>query len=249
MTAVAAISDKPKKTMRTKKTEATTVAQSVAITELPKVYKPLSDIHDSLSDLIIKTEQAEKEIADLQNKILETQKFWQEEQREHEKQVVSRDEEFQLARKREEEEYEYQKKMDRKKAEDEFSERKSSWGKELSQRKEEIEADKKELQELRVKATSFESELQKAVKEAQIILTKELEERYSNERKLREQEVKSEKELLVLKIDSLTKENSRQAAEIETLKKAFDETTRQLKDVAVKVIEGRTPKIIDSSEV
>jgi hypothetical protein len=32
------------------------------------------------------------------------------------------------------------------------------------------------------------------------------------------------------------------------LKKAFDEATAQVKDIAVKVIEGRTPKIVPSTE-
>ena len=50
--------------------------------------------------------------------------------------------------------------------------------------------------------------------------------------------MKSEKELLVLKITNLTQENSRQSNEIAVLKKSLEEATRQLKDVAVKVIES-----------
>jgi len=108
--------EKPKRVSRTKKTETAAVVSETA-TDLPKTYKPLVGVSDSLSDLITKTEQAKQEITELQNKILESQKAWQEEQREHEKQVLLRDEELRLARRREEEEYQYRKEMERRRAE------------------------------------------------------------------------------------------------------------------------------------
>lgn len=85
----------------------------------------------------------------------------------------------------------------------------------------------------------FESEKEKAVTKA---LQKELTSAFETEKKLREQEFKAEKELLNLKISNLIIENSRQANEIETLKKALDDTTRQIKEVAAKVIESGSPQ-------
>lgn len=249
MTATLLPTDKPKRVVKAKKTEAIALTPDKTMAELPKVYKPLHEVSDFLSGIIVGIEQAKKEIADLENNILATQKLWQEEQENHQKEVINRDEQLRLANKREEEEYEYQRKMERKRSEDEFAEKKLAWERELQQRKEEIAAEKKELTELRVRVAAFDTEEQKAVKEAQTATAKELEEKYTNERKLREQEVKSEREILNLKIVSLTTENSRQSGEIQALKAALDEATRQLKDVAVKVIEGRTPKVIDSSEV
>lgn len=86
--------------------------------------------------------------------------------------------------------------------------------------------------------SGFEIEKEKAVKQACSVLQKELSEDYATERKLREHELKGEKEILVLKIVTLTQENTRQSQEIALLKKSLEEATRQLKDVAVKVIES-----------
>jgi len=241
------IEEKPKRVSRARKAESAS-GIFAPVTATPSV-KPLIEVVDSLSGLVSKVEQARKEILELQEKISETQKSWFEEQKQHEKAISDRNSEEELARKREKEEYEYQMKIGRRKVEDEFNERKLAWERELQQRKEEVAAEKKELLELRTKVASFEAEIQKAVKDAQNVAVKELEEKYGNERKLREQEVKSEKEILGLKISSLTAENSRQAAEIETLRKALEEATRQVKDIAVKVIEGRVPKVIGTAEV
>lgn len=88
-------------------------------------------------------------------------------------------------------------------------------------------------------------------KEAESILEKILTEKFSNEKVLREQEIKAEKELLNLKITNLTAENARQTKEIESLKNALDEATKQIKEVAVKVIESgstnyKPPSITES---
>lgn len=240
--------EKPKKATRARKT-ISEAASSPSVSPAIKDYKIFQEVVDFFSGLFEKIEQAKTETLGLQKEIMETKEKWQKEQAEHEVEIARASENQALTRKREEEEYEYQKKFERKKTEDEFAEKKGLWEKQLKEEKDKIDAERKELADLRNRVGSFEAELQKAVKEAQSVTTRDLEARYAGERKLREQEVKSEKDILALKIDSLTKENSRQTAEIETLKKAFDEATRQLKDVAVKVIEGRTPKIIDSSEV
>lgn len=49
--------------------------------------------------------------------------------------------------------------------------------------------------------------------------------------------------MLNLRIENLAQENSRQAREVELLKKALEEATRQLKDVAVKIIESSTSAV------
>lgn len=242
--------EKPKKSIRSKKAEQTVTADQItSSSHVSKISsQPLLGIIDYFSELTIKIEQTKKEIIDSQKEIAETKEGWEKEKVEYEKGIVARNTEVSLARKREEEEYEYQRKIERRKAEDEFAEKKAQWEKQLREEKEKIEAERKELAELRSKVASFENELQKVVKETQSVTTRDLEAKYAAERKLREQEVKSETDILALKIDSFTKENSRQATDIESLKKALDEATRQVKEIAVKVIEGRTPKVIGTSE-
>ena len=51
-----------------------------------------------------------------------------------------------------------------------------------------------------------------------------------------------------LKINSLVSDNARLTAEVESLKKALDEAARQVKEIAVKVIEGRAAKQTNTSE-
>lgn len=241
--------EKPKKTIRSKKVEqAATVDQVISPSHISKISpQPLAGVIDYFSELTVKIEQTKKEIVDSQKEIANTKEGWSKEKVEYEREIVARNAEIALTRRHEEEEYEYQKKVERRKTEDEFAERKTQWEKQLREEKEKIETERKELVELRSKVASFVNELQKAVKEAQSVTAGDLEAKYTNERKLREQEVKGEKDILNLKIVSLTVDNNRQTAEIETLKAAFDEATRQVKDIAVKVIEGRTPKIISPS--
>ena len=120
--------------------------------------------------------------------------------------------------------------------------KKAKWERELQERKDEIAKEKLELDTFRKQVASFEEEKNTAIKKACVSLEKQLHETFAVERKLREQEVKSEKELLVLKITNLTSDNARQANEITALKKSLEEATSQLKDVAVKVIESSSSK-------
>lgn len=235
-----------KKTTRTRKTAV--VSPSTDSPKISQTGQSLMEITDYLSNLTIKIGQVKEEIEKYQREIVEIKTNWEKEKNEHEREVTERNREAELLRKRNEEEYQYQWKMERKRIEDEFGERKAKWEKDLLEREEEIEADKKELMDLREKATGFESEMAKAVKEAQTNEAKEMESEYTTERKLREQEIKSEKEILNLKINSLVSDNARLTAEVESSKKALDEATRQVKEIAVKVIEGRTAKQTNTSE-
>lgn len=87
----------------------------------------------------------------------------------------------------------------------------------------------------RFNADGFDSQKDQAVQDAQEKLEKELSGQFDTERKLKEQEVKAE--------------NSRLTKEIEILKRSLDEATRQVKEIAVKVIEsGSQAKTQTTSE-
>jgi hypothetical protein len=189
--------EKPKRATRAKKTE---IASELLTTIKPSQTNTLDGVLAQLSELTFKAEQAKAEIAALQKSITETKENWEREKETHVREVAARDMEEELKRKRDKEEYDYQEKMARKKAEDDFAERKASWERELAQKREKIEEERKELSQLRVLVSGFETEKTKAVKDVQAALVKELEERYSTERKMREQEIKSEKEILNLRI-------------------------------------------------
>lgn len=206
--------------------------------------KKLNTYEDAFNNLVVSITKAKDEFTRLQKEIAELRESWEKEQKAHAFFLQERNQQEETERRREKEAYEYETKMQRRQDEDAFLEKKAKWERELAARKEELENDKRELEFLRKQVDGFETNLEKAVKEAQATLEKELTGNFTTEKKLREQEVKGEKDMLNLRISNLTQENSRQAQEITALKKALEDVTSQLKEVAVKVIEssGNTVK-------
>lgn len=212
--------------------------------------KNISSIIQSFTDLIDKVLQAKFEFEKFHKEITETKELWVKEQKSHELKIQERDQQEEIAKKREEETYRYERDLARKRVEDEFAEKKARWEKELAERKEEIENDKRELETLGKQVAGFEAEKEKMVKEAVSVLQSQLTDKFETDKKLREQEVRAEKEVSHLNISHLTAENTRLNEEITTLKKALEEATKQVKDIAVKVIESSNTgvKISSSSE-
>lgn len=228
--------------IQTKKvTRRKTTKQAVTESEqvFPTTAKSLSPITEAFADLVNKITQHQLDFERLQKQIGEVKQTWDKEQKDHEIEVAERNRQEEIQRQREKEMYLYEIARERKKAEDEFADKKAAWEKELRDQREAIEKDRAELGELRKLAEDFQSEKEKVVKEAEVILEGELAGKFMTDKKLREQEFKSEKEILNLKIGSLTSENTRLTNEIASLKQKLDEATRQLKEIAVKVIESR----------
>lgn len=176
----------------------------------------------------------------LQKEITQTKDSWSVEQKTHVKETEDRNIQEEVEKKRNKEAYEYETSRKRKIEEDEFADKKANWEKELNGQKEILEKEKTELEQLRKLVVGFENEKDKAISIAQEILQKELVSKFETERKLREQENKSEKDILNIKINNLTAENNRLNTETEVLKKALEEATKQVKEIAVKVIESGT---------
>lgn len=237
----------PVKRITRKKTSATPSVEPPIVSATPRNVKVVSEL---FTELISTIDEDKTSFDTLQKEILEIRESWTKEQARHETAVKERDQQEELERRREREAYEYELGKTRKQVQDEFAERKAKWEKELLERKEELEQDKKELVALRGQVAGFEKEIERAVKEVRDILSKELTEQFATEKRLSEQEVKAERELLELKNQNLTAESERQAREVEVLKKALEVATVQLKDIAVKVIEssGTTkPSIVSES--
>lgn len=229
-----------KKTTRARKITAVSDQTAADVSLSAKTLKPLEDTFVKLANTIA---TARNEYGELQKQITEIKEAWDKEQRSHKIQIVEINQQEELTRKREKETYDYEITLTRKKAEDEFEERKNKWEKELLARKEEIAKEKQELEILRKQVVGFEAEKEKAIKESCDLQQEEISKEYDQEKKLREQEIKAEKELQALKIINLTSENSRLANEVLAFKKSLEEATAQLKDVAVKVIESSNPPI------
>lgn len=228
-----------KKISRAKKTvtkpeETETATEPIA----PKPSKATDSISETYTLLINKLTTLQTEYNTLQKQITETKESWIKEQKNHQLQVEELNKQEDLQRKRDQETYFYGRERERKIAEDQFTDKKVAWEKYLKDQKEALDKNHLELEELRKKVATFESEKQQTINEAQEVLQKQLTQAFETEKRLREQEIKAEKEMQNLKITNLTTENSRQAREIEALRKALEEATQQVKDIAVKVIES-----------
>lgn len=234
---------KPTKTVRktTRRTAKTAAEKPETAIE---VAASAASLFDKLLNDIFNTKN---EFEELQRDIAAAKGLWKKEQEEHKRQIAERDTQEEIERQREKERYEYETQLIRKKAENDFEEKLNKWEKELAEKKEEIAGDKKELEALRKRVEEFDGEKEEAVETAKDVLEKELNEKFESERQMREQEIKAEKEILNLKLESLTAANNKQAAEIANLQKALNAATAQVKDIAVKVIEAGGTKAAQSA--
>lgn len=170
------------------------------------------------------TEKFEKDIA-------EKRAVWEEEQKAYEEQLKKQ-------RKREEEEYDYQKTLRARRERDAFEEEKRVWEQELQENKKQRADQIAELEELRKKATSFPLEIERAVKNAVSSTLVQEKKEAQIRANFSKQESDARQQISALKISSLEQTVKAQSAEIEELKRQFEKATQQVKDIAVKVIEG-----------
>lgn len=237
------------KKIRSKKTVAELMEENVALPTVSLAKKAVTSA-EPFTDLIKTITQAQIEFDRLEKEIAEMKVSWLKEQTEYQTARVTHSQQDELNRKREEETYQYNLTREHKRVEDEFADKKATWEKALQNQQESLAQERKELEELRKLAGGFEVDKEKAVQMAGGVLEKELTARFETETKLKDQQTKAEKDLLNMRITNLTAENSRQVNEIEVLKKALEEATHQIKDIAVKVIESNSSnsKIANLSE-
>lgn len=230
----------PTRTARAKKVTEDQPIEESGVVEIIAASVKATSKSDPFTILIKEISDLQSEFEKLQKEIIQTKEVWVTEQKTHQKEIEDKNIQEELERKRNRGSYEYETARNHKQEEDEFTDKKKSWERQLSQQQEILQQEKQELEELRKLVAGFEGEKEKSIKEAQTALQKDLTGSFENERRMKEQEFKAEKEILNLRLSSLTTENSRQAAEIQALKKALDEATGQVKEIAVKVIESGT---------
>lgn len=229
-----------KKTIRARKTVVKDIVDQIEGDIYSPQATPSDNIVKQLDEIAEKISQSKFEYERLQKEIAQTKEAWVKEQQDYQRGIEEKSRLEELKRKQEEELYQYELFRKHKVAEDEFKDKKMDWDRSLQEQKDVIEEERKELPELRVLAENFEKEQQKAVREAEEILQKQLTSEFENEKKLKEQEVKAEKDIFNLKINNFSEENKRLSLEVDTLKKAIDQATSQVKEIALKVIESRS---------
>ena len=233
----------PKRITRRKSTASTSPVLSTAFSPSTNSSKAISSVIEAFAQLIDEMKKAQQEFEKLQQEIASTRDSWRREQQAHVHEVNELNQQEEIGRRREKEAYEYELRVGRKREEDEFAARKTKWERELVERKDEIEKEQLELAQLRKQVAGFETEKEKAIKEASSLLERELKYTFEVERNLSDQENEAKIEILNLKIANLNSENTRQVKEIENLKKSLESASQQLKDIAVKVIESSNTAI------
>jgi len=152
-------------------------------------------------------------------------------------------------RKREEEEFQYSLKLNRKKEQDiyeqkkanqerELAEKKASFEKEIVEREKVVLETEAELKTLRQKAEQFPKELEKVVKETEKQLTETLELQYKFEKELLAKETEGELNLSRQTVNTLESRIKEQENQIEQLLQKADSSEKTVKDIAIKALDS-----------
>lgn len=142
--------------------------------------------------------------------------------------------------KREQEEYAYELQLQRKKEENEYEEKRAAREAELAEREKTLKAAEQELVELREKTKRFSSELEDAIKKAKEEKEHEVRKEEQVKADLLKEKYDGERKIASLTIDTLKERVANLEGETAALKEQFASATKEVKDVAVKVIEGRS---------
>lgn len=149
---------------------------------------------------------------------------WEEEQKSYEENLKRR-------RQREEEEYKYQADLEKRRWEGELEEEKQAYQQKLT-----------ELEELKKQVAQFPSEKEKSISEAVGKALTEARKQSETEKSFTKQESETALKIAGLKISQLENTVKDQNVEIAQLKKQLEEATKQVKDIAVAVIESKKPE-------
>ena len=200
-------------------------------------------------------EEMEEKKAVFDSDMAEKKQQWKKEQDEFEAAKKERDGQIKKERLREEEEYTYNLKLQRKKESDAYEARKTALEKELELKKETVEKDlaerevlvaarEQELEDLRARVDTFPKELDKAVKETEKSVTEKIEFKYKYQAELAAKDAEGEKRLSKQMISALEKKIAEQEEQIRQLMQKADDSIRQVETIAVKAIEGASAQRI-----
>ncbi len=220
-------------------------ATNIEKTELDELYEIKTNSH-SLAALIA-AQKEEKEKFELIMK--EKKQDWEKEEAQHVNAIKEEKETGLKGRKREEDEFQYNLKINRKKEQDIFNEKKIlqekalaekkiNFDKEITEREAEIIEAENELKELRKKAEEFpgilEKEVAKAKKETETLLKQQ----FDFEKKLNENKITGESKLKDQIIENLTDKIKDQDAVVKQLTQKVNVSEESVKQIALKALES-----------
>jgi colicin import membrane protein len=210
--------------------------------KLHKIDVAATALDQLIEDYHVKKKELEQEVA--------AQKAeWEKEQALKIEEAAEYDKNLKTSRQRESEEYTYQQKIERKKAQDKAEaetalrdkqnrEKQEALEKSWQQREEALKAQEDHLQELQAQVDGFPARLKEGVDKACEEATTQTEQRFSQQLFVLQKERESEQRISEMKIKSLEETQTRQQEQIARLQKQLDDAKKEVKEIAEKAIEG-----------
>lgn len=169
---------------------------------------------------------------------------WEDEQKEYE-QTLKRE------RTREEEEYAYQLSTKKRRDSEQLSEERKNWEKEKQVRQQVEKEQEVELTSLREQVTQFPKRLEKAIEDAVRTAVEQAKKEAQIDKNFAKQESENRTQLAQMQVNSLESTVTAQKSKIEALERQLADATKQIKDIAVTVINSsqrETLELANSSD-
>lgn len=216
--------------------------QSLEIENLYKIKLEAESLTALLQAQKLKKQEFEDEMAE-KEKITEIdfkdkKKSLEKELKDFETSIKEQVEQKKKQQQREEDDYKYNLELKRKKESDAYNAQRIATEKELTERESKISEKENLLAELQKKVETFPAELDKAIKSTEKTVTEKIESKYKYESQLAAKEIEGERKLKEQIISSLEIKIKEQENLIKQLTAKNDNAVNQVKDIAVKALEG-----------
>lgn len=225
----------------------TKIRQAVDIEkqEIERLHK--IDVVQTALDQLMEEYHIQKE--KLEEEIEAQKSQWENEKQHFEAESEAETDNLAKARKREFEEYEYKKNLERKKAQDKYEEelrlrdkqnkeKQDSLEKSWQQREETLKLQEEELATLRKTVQEFPLQLQKEIEKSVNEAIQRTEQKLAHEIELLKRDSDSERRIAELKIKTLEESLLRQLTTNSSMQEQVDDAKKQVQDIAVRAIEG-----------
>lgn len=230
-----------------KANELKTLQEAVALetAELDRLYD--LDVASATIQLLVQEHKDTK--AQLEKQIEDVRKAWAEEQAAHTKVIAERNAQTEQARRRESDEYEYTKRTERARKEQEFADRirlqeqaqqekVQAIEKNLAERLAVMAKDEAEIAAMRTRIANIDTEISAAAKREVAIATSSLKRELENQHLLATKDLETKLQLSEQRNLSVNSANEKLAEQVATLTKQLDAAKQQVQDIAVKALES-----------
>ena len=195
------------------------------------------------------SEKLEIEKEELTTEVQEKRLAWNEEKKQHADTLKERQENETKVRNREKEEYKYELERERKLASDAFedekiklerdiSEKRNSVDKELGEREKTVSEREEKIEAMQNEIDTFQEKITNSIKKAVDEITAKLKAEADNNQKLQQKDFEAERNTFVAEAASLKMTVETQKQQIKDLTAKLDKSYDEVKDMAVKTIEG-----------